>query len=267
MFSRTITLTSAIAVAAAVCFLGTAPAYAASKKVSGAEFEALKAQVEQNTADVAAVLEAFPPKRVFVTSEIFTGDLGAELDALTSGARVATGIAAGDEICQELAEKAELSGEYKAWLGGTDVADTPLERFVHSPVEYVDTTGAVFAESWEDLVGGNILVPLNVDEYQITVPGLGDGPANGYVFTSVSAEGGVNERTHTHFAPIFERVATDCLGWTFGGGDDPTGPDHRGPHLGVWGESFSTDGDWTSAFSGDCSGNSGDGAHLYCFEQ
>ena len=46
MSTKTLTLTSAIAVAAAVCFLGTAPAYAAPKGGGGKDVEATELNCE-----------------------------------------------------------------------------------------------------------------------------------------------------------------------------------------------------------------------------
>ena len=132
------------------------PASQESLDAAQAELDALKTEVNAQQSQIDTLMDAFPPKRVFVTSEIFTGDLGAALNTLTSGASSATGIAAGNGICQVLAESAGLSGDYLAWLGTDSLDDAPVERFTHSPVEYVNTAGGVVATSWSDLVDGAI---------------------------------------------------------------------------------------------------------------
>ncbi len=51
---------------------------------------------------------------------------------------------------------------FKVWIS-TSTASA-AERLYHSPGRYVLRNGLVFAESWDDLVAGNLLNTLNVDE-------------------------------------------------------------------------------------------------------
>lgn len=79
-------------------------------------------------------------RRVFVTSEVFTGDLG--------------GIAGADQKCQTAAENAGLPGEYMAWISSSEGA--PAERFVQSVVPYRQLDGVQIAASWSELIDGDL---------------------------------------------------------------------------------------------------------------
>lgn len=79
-------------------------------------------------------------RRVFATSQVYTGNLG--------------GIAGADAKCQEAAAKLFLPGRFQAWIS-TDT-DSPAKRFVHSTVPYVDLDLMPIADNWDDLVDGAI---------------------------------------------------------------------------------------------------------------
>jgi hypothetical protein len=78
------------------------------------------------------------PKRVFVTSTLYNGNLG--------------GLAGADSKCQARAAAVGLPGTYKAWLSSTTV---PVgSRLTHSMVPYVLVTGSVIAADWGALTSG-----------------------------------------------------------------------------------------------------------------
>lgn len=87
-------------------------------------------------------------RRVFITSQVFTGNLG--------------GLAGADQKCQDAADSAGLPGLYKAWL--SVASESPTERFVHSPVPYRQVDGVEVASDWTDLVDGNIEAGIFVSE-------------------------------------------------------------------------------------------------------
>ena len=68
-----------------------------------------------------AILTRLLPKRVFVTSEVYQGDLG--------------GLKGADAKCQALADQAGLNGTFKAYL--TTASASPATRFVHSQAHYM----------------------------------------------------------------------------------------------------------------------------------
>lgn len=95
-------------------------------------------------------VDAVPPltKTVFVTSQLYTGDLG--------------GLVGADDVCQTLANGAMLPGTYRAWL--SDSTGSPTARMTHHDGPYILTDGTVIAANWLDLVDGELLHPINLDE-------------------------------------------------------------------------------------------------------
>lgn len=89
-----------------------------------------------------------PYRTVFVTSEVFTGDLG--------------GLAGADAKCQEAAAAAKLPGNFQAWLSTSDTS--PVTKSVHSSIPYQLVDGTEVASSWGDLVDGAISAPIAVSE-------------------------------------------------------------------------------------------------------
>lgn len=89
---------------------------------------------------------------VFVTSEQYQGDFGS-MPGL-------------DDRCNQLAYKAGLligtQKRFNVWISTSEV--DAVDRFYHSPGRYVLVSGEIFAESWDALVAGDILHPLNIDE-------------------------------------------------------------------------------------------------------
>ena len=99
--------------------------------------------------------KCYRDRLVFVTSEVFQGDWAK------------SGI---DYWCNHLAAVAGLITDnqfrFKPWIStsGASAAD----RLFHSPGRYILLNDLVFAESWNDLVAGKILNPLNVTEHSQT---------------------------------------------------------------------------------------------------
>jgi hypothetical protein len=112
-------------------------------------------------------------KKVFVTSQRFSGYFVSEADSFADCADLEDGIEAADCICQELAESAEppLDGSYKAWVSDSEAINSPVVRFVKSIFPYVRVDGMIVAENWIDLticnegLGGDecLDIPINID--------------------------------------------------------------------------------------------------------
>ena len=71
---------------------------------------------------------------------------------------------AADIECKKMADAAKLSNpeSFVAWLS---FPDNPISaRMPHKAVKYVRSDGAPVAESWDDLVDGQIASPIRKDE-------------------------------------------------------------------------------------------------------
>ncbi len=99
--------------------------------------------------DAITRLELFQfGKRVFLTKEQFTGNLG--------------GLDGADATCQQLAGDAGLPGIYRAWL--SDLTGSPSTRFTQSSTPYFLLNGTVIADDWADLTDGELNAPIHVYE-------------------------------------------------------------------------------------------------------
>lgn len=78
-----------------------------------------------------------PPRIVFVTSQVYNGNLG--------------GLTGADAKCQAQAAAAKLPGTYKAWL--SDSNGSPSTRMTKVAAPYVRTDGVMIAGSWSDGFG------------------------------------------------------------------------------------------------------------------
>lgn len=87
-------------------------------------------------------------RTVFVTSQVFTGDLG--------------GLAGADAKCQEAATAADLPGTYRAWLSSS--TESPKDRFVHSSIPYRLLDGTEIASNWVDLADGSLDAGIDISE-------------------------------------------------------------------------------------------------------
>lgn len=123
-------------------------------------------------------------KKVFVSSELYTGDLG--------------GLTGADGKCQSLASAAGLSGTYKAWLSAA--SSSPASRFVHSIYPYALVNGSLIAANWDDLIDGSDL------GHRIDADEKGLPPRGGFeVWTNTNEAGNaIDDRLYS------------CVNWTEG---------------------------------------------------
>jgi len=87
-------------------------------------------------------------KRIFVSSLLFTGNLGGPVGA--------------DAKCQTLATVARLQGDWKAWLSTRSAAIR--NRSTMAVISYVRVDGVRVANNWADLVDGNLQNPILLNE-------------------------------------------------------------------------------------------------------
>jgi cysteine-rich repeat protein len=168
-------------------------------------------------------------RRVFVTSEIFTGALG--------------GIMGAHNKCQTAANAAGLPGKFLAWLSTAE--SSPAQEFVKSAVPYIRVDGVVVAKDWDDLTDGSLTAPISLSETGLE-PNAG---MHGCALQDVPIVW-----TNTNEQGVGQRVYGDCGGWTGSDGDKGTS----------WGRPDRTDVHWTAGCGG---GNCSFQASLYCFEQ
>lgn len=150
-----------------------------------------------------------PPRVVFVSSQLYTGNLG--------------GLAGADAKCQALADAVKLPGTYMAWL--SDNSGSPATRMTRSTGPYVLPDGTQVAADWADLVDGMLDVPIGMTE-QLGTPPLGSETCEDEkpsVWTNTGADG--------------KQIAADesCYNWT----------NTRG--ISTWGRADTSDFFWTSS--------------------
>lgn len=166
-------------------------------------------------------------KFVFVTSEVYTGDLG--------------GLAGADAKCQALAEKAKLPGTYMAWL--SDDTGSPATRMKLSTGPYRRPDGTTVANSWADYMLYNaLLAPINMTETGGTpavIAGICEPTLETLVWTNTD-----------NFGKQLE-IGSSCSSWTSASG------------LSNQGKAAATDSWWTAYCNAPCSYT----FPLYCFEQ
>ncbi len=166
---------------------------------------------------------------VFTTSVEGSGNLSGWSDA---GGK--TGLAAGDAICQSLADRAGLQGTFKAWL--SDKSASAKDRLAHSMAPYVRVDGVQVASSWSDFTADHALS----NAISVTETGWSEMTPPYWVWTETSVEGGYG-------------YGSACKNWT-----SASNPDSAT----VGGDIYS-DKRWTEWGMGRC-----DGTHpLYCMEQ
>lgn len=120
-------------------------------------------------------------KRVFITNQIYTGNLG--------------GLAGADSKCQESAKSVGLGVNWKAWL--SDSTHSVASRFTHFNGPYKLFDGIVVANSWSDLIKGSLRHSINENEYG-SIPTTGIGP----VWTNTNWNGRISD------------VSTTCSNWS-----------------------------------------------------
>jgi hypothetical protein len=191
---------------------GPLPAEPADAGTKEASFDATASPPDAGTATRA---DAGPSKLVFVTSAAYSGALG--------------GLDGADAICGDHALTAGLPGNFKAWLSTLDVsAPSRLER---STGPYVRTDGAVVVKSFDDLLDGTLLLPIDRTE-------LG-GLAIGDVWTGTRSDG-------------TSHPGDDCLGFST-----------TTSHVAMCGNAQASDFGWTENSIPSCTTR----LRLYCFEQ
>ncbi len=140
--------------------------------------------------------------------------------------------------CNHLAAVAGLlngnEARFMPWISTSDMS--AADRLYHSPGRYVLRNGLVFAMSWDALMAGEILNPLNVDENSQT--------QNNGAWTDTRPDGTPMPGTH-------------CNDWTSDSDE----------LLAYYGRPDAVDGSWT-LYVGDATNPIGcsDGRALYCFE-
>lgn len=160
--------------------------------------------------------------RIFVTRETFDGGFGSIFGA--------------DAICTNLAQQAGLPGNnWRAWLGNQYISIS--EHLDHSTKQYViyDSEGTSFivANNWDDLLDGNINVPINLNQF-------GEVLGSERVWTGTKADGSLS--------------MADCKNW------------HGTAKVffGVSGLTSVTDNRWTQNSDID---QCGFPRHIYCVQQ
>lgn len=161
--------------------------------------------------------------RVFVTSGTY------------NGAQIG-GVGGADQICNDLADTAGLSGYFKAWISNEGNSD-PLDRFDQGAVEYQLVNGTKVADDWADLVsctGSCLDAGINLDED-------GNAPSGTRAWTDVRSDGG-------------DDTGGNCSDWMAG----------TAGFNGQYGIIGATDSTWTDSSGGVPCNNT---YHLYCVQQ
>jgi hypothetical protein len=157
-----------------------------------------------------------PFKLVFVTNATFTGNFG--------------GLSGADQICQDAAAQAGLSGIFKAWLSDSTTSVTSRITPASDPYQRID--GVVIANNWADLLDSSLFAPISITEYGAAVVGTG-------VWTNTKGDGSIASTTNT------------CTDWSSSSGQ------------GFRGNNSSTGRIWTNNGLMACSND----FHLYCVQQ
>jgi hypothetical protein len=171
-------------------------------------------------------------RRVFVTSTIYTGNLG--------------GLSGADAKCQSRADAAKLPGTYKVWLSAPGPDASPTTRIVHSTLPYGLVDGTIVANDWNDLTDGRLLAPINQTEFgggpPATAAPCATNAPEAAVFTATTPSG-----TYTGT----QALDTSCASWTSNVG------------LTQFGSTGTTSPPWTAGCVKGCQLS----AALFCVEQ
>lgn len=157
--------------------------------------------------------QASTPKRVFVTSTTYSGNLG--------------GVSGADVRCQASANNVNLGGTWKAWI--SDTTTSAASRLTHIGSPYLLLDGTVIASNWGDLTDGSIQHAINLSEYTSVVDA-------GNVWTNTTRAGEIN--TDVSIQPAH------CQNWT------NSLLDNKGSIGSTY--SGSTDNHWTESGYGYC---------------
>ena len=143
--------------------------------------------------------QASQRSRLFVTSQHGSGNLGSWPQA---GGQ--SGLAAGDQICQALADNAALGGTWKALLStpGNDFRD----RSTHNAKGYMQIDGTVVANSWDELFNPS----CNMWQGKLNLTETGGIAADHLVVqTGTQCDGTVTTENTVQCG-----TNTQCSGWT-----------------------------------------------------
>lgn len=181
--------------------------------VAGEECSVTAGTGTVGTADVTSVaVSCVATKKVFVSSALYTGDLG--------------GLDGADAKCQALASAANLGGTYRAWL--SDTTGSPSTRFTQSTVPYVLVDGTKIADNWADLTDGNLAATISKTETGGAAPqgSVGCPPGNPTVWSATTASG------------TLASAGLTCSNWSSTNGGS------------YWGRTTATDSSFTAWCSG-----------------
>lgn len=180
---------------------------------------------------------------VFVSSVRYTGNLG--------------GVAGADHECQSLATEAGLTGQYKAFISGTDESSSPWQRFStwFSDKPWVRIDGQVVASNIYTLVYNGLYRPINLDEN-------GNKRTIQFVWTNTTIGNWPSEDAFLPLNRIGNPRLDNCNEWT---SEDPD-------HTGAVGQVDHIGNRWIRDFEEfSCDRQSSSAAaitfHLLCFEQ
>jgi len=168
-------------------------------------------------------------KRIFVSSALYTGDLG--------------GLDGADSKCQLLAKNAGLCGTFKAWL--SDGTGNAADRLSHATGNYLLLNDQVVASDWSALTSGTLQHAIDMTEEK------GPAPAG-----TVQCGG-------TPLVPVWTGATASGIAVTNGScsnwGTNGTGP----------GAAFGNAAAKSAGWSGTCQLTTvcADTAALYCLEQ
>jgi hypothetical protein len=154
------------------------------------------------------------PRIVFVTSATYQGNLG--------------GIAGADAKCQAAADASLIVGvkarTFRAWVSTS--ASSVSTRLTHGTQAYLRVDEIVVASDWTDLTNGTIQAPIHVDE-QGDQQNSGAGTATdsaGADFTGSACGDFTSSLIGTKGTR--GNVGGSGGGWSSGGDDDCSTPDH-----------------------------------------
>jgi hypothetical protein len=167
--------------------------------------------------------------RVFVTSTLYSGDLG--------------GVAGADADCLAAANAQGLGGEWSAWLSDSNTAASA--HIYSSPGGYVLLDGTVVASSFSALVSGSLAHAIDLTE-------LNASPPDGYteVWTGLDVTGSLSSAGYCG------------SGYGYGSGSDWSMDSSSAPTPLV-GHLDAADSTWTAAYEQFCDRTT---ERLYCFE-
>ncbi|HTQ45878.1 MAG TPA: hypothetical protein VMI75_24150 [Polyangiaceae bacterium] len=196
-----------------------------------AAVDAPGAAIDAPAPDAGGDVNVTGQKTVFVTSAVYSGNLG--------------GLGGADGKCQGLATAANLNGTYKAWL--SDGTATAAARLTHSSGPYVLVDGTVIATDWTQLASGALLDAIDKTEQNgLAAAGTASGQACfgiACAWTDTNADGTLAQGSYS------------CQDWSSQSSNDNA----------VLGETSATSTYWSSfaTSSGICDLT----APLYCVQQ